>query len=195
MKAFKKFVEDSGAYGPPVSISKKPVFRSSAIFPVIEKENFHSRILFMGYWILKREILEIGLSYTLRDEHGVILTRKVSTINSPKAFTVYVKDLLPNDLKNAQFIGSLELEVFSARDMGFPYPAFVLEYINDSFSTCVHTTGRVYNDIEDFDDNNDFTVAESGFDIYGGTQFDSFISFVNGPLSNSNTIPYEVINY
>jgi hypothetical protein len=72
MKALKKFVDNSGAYGPPIKKSKKPVFRLSAIFPVIGNENFHSRILFMGYWILKREILEIGLSYTLRDGHGVI---------------------------------------------------------------------------------------------------------------------------
>jgi hypothetical protein len=78
--------------------------------------------------------------------------------------------------------------------MVFPYPAFVLEYYGRDFSTCVHTTGRVYNDFEDFKDTADFDVAESGFDIYGCDGMDPFFAFANGPLPNSGAVKLEVIN-
>ena len=50
--------------------------------------------------------------------------------------------------------------------MVFPYPALVLEYFNEKFNTCVHTLGRVYNDFEDINENEEFKVPETGFDIY-----------------------------
>lgn len=194
MKTFEKFIQDSGAYGPPVSLTRKPVFRSSAMFPVIGNQYYSSRILFMGYWILKREIAEIGLLYTLRDQGGNLLARKSNTINAPRSFVVELNDLLPEQLGGSEFFGSIELEVFSSRDMVFPYPAFVLEFYNETFSTCVHTTGRVYNDIEDLKDCDDYKVSESGFDVYGIPGIDSFFAFVNGPLVNADAIELEAIN-
>ncbi len=194
MKTFEKFVNDSGGYGPPVSLTRKPVFRSSAIFPLMRNAWLNSRVLFMGYWILKREIAEIGLVYTLRDEDGNLIGRKSNTINSPKAFVMEMDELLPENFRTGDFTGSIELEVFSSRDMVFPYPAFVLEYYNDTFSTCVHTTGRVFNDFEDFKDTDDYKVAESGFDIYGSAGLEPFFSFVNGPLDNTDSLELEVVN-
>lgn len=193
MKSFVKFVEDSGAYGEPQSLSRKPVFRSSAIFPVNINEALSCRVLFMGYWILKREMLEIGLVYTLKDSNGVLLSRTSMTINSPKAYRIDVKEIL-GDRFDGQFTGSLEIEVFSSRDMVFPYPAFVLEYYSASFSTCVHTLGRVYNDFEDLKDVSDYTVPESGFDILPSADAEPFFAFCNGPVENTETIALELIN-
>lgn len=194
MKTFEKFVNDSGGYGPPVSLTRKPVFRSSAIFPIVKNSSYNSRVLFMGYWILKREIAEIGLVYTLRDEDGNLLGRKSNCINSPKAYVLELDEMLPENFRTGDFAGSIELEVFSSRDMVFPYPAFVLEYYNDTFSTCVHTTGRVFNDFEDLKDTDDYKVAESGFDIYGSSGLEPFFAFVNGPLENEEPIELEIIN-
>ena len=65
--------------------------------------------------------------------------------------------------------------------MVFPYPAFVVSYIGSKFSSVVHTCGRIYNDLEDLRENNQFKVAESGFDILPNQNFLPFFSFTNGP--------------
>jgi hypothetical protein len=194
MKAFEKFIDDSGVYGAPISLTRKPVFRSSAIFPIKIGEELSCRVLFMGYWILKREISEIGLVYTLRDDAGVLLNRTSMTVNSPKAFRLDIKDILGDKFKGS-FTGSFEIEVFSSRDMIFPYPAFVLEYYGADFSTCVHTLGRVYNDFEDLKDASDYTVPESGFDIIAKKDVDPFFAFCNGPIENNEPITLELINH
>ena len=69
------------------------------------------------------------------------------------------------DIKN-NFLGSIEIEFHSTKDLVFPYPALVLEYHNEKFNTCVHTLGRIYNDLEDLKENESFKVPESGFDIH-----------------------------
>ena len=80
--------------------------------------------------------------------------------------------------------------------MVFPYPALVLEYYNKDFSTCVHTLGRIYNDFEDLKENEQFKVPETGFDIHASDDLSCFLSFVNGPISNSNgLIEYVITNF
>ena len=86
------------------------------------------------------------------------------------------------------FIGSIELEVFSSKDMVFPYPAFVLNYYNKEFATSVHTVGRVYNDFEDLNENESVKVPETGFDIYHDSDLEPFIAFTNGPIPNDGGI-------
>src|SRR6185437_14015421 len=123
MKTFQKVIDNAGIYGAIQNLQKKPIFRSSAAFPVIHNENVSSRVLFMGYWILKREISEIGLVYTLRNQGGQIINRKYININTPRAQRIVLSDLLEDANHTGNFIGSIELEVFSAKDMVFPYPA------------------------------------------------------------------------
>lgn len=184
MKTYEKHIKSIQQVGEELEDTYKPVFRSSAIFPVLQTARFSSQILFLGYWLLKRQIKEIGLLISLRAEDGTIIKRRNLTIDCVKAFSVQLGDLLGDTQQ--EFCGSIELEVFSARDMVFPYPAFVVSYYNDEFSTAVHTTGRIYNDIEDFTNNNDIKVAESGFDIYASENLSPFIAFVNGPIAIEN---------
>ena len=194
MKNYYTHLSTRQRFGEIIQKSQKPIFRSSAIFPVIQNENMSSKILLLGYWLIKRKIPEITLLTTLRDNKGKILQRNHLVIDCTKGFSIEIKDIM--DSKIIDFQGSLELEVFSTRDMVFPYPAFVLCYYNDKSSTAVHTVGRIYNDIEDLKENEDRKVPEAGFDIYSNTNYDSFIAFTNGPMSNQNgLISYEVINH
>ena len=79
--------------------------------------------------------------------------------------------------------------------MVFPYPALVLEYHNEKFNTCVHTLGRIYNDDEDMNENNENLVPETGFDIYETNDLHSFLSFVNGSFENDDGyIEYTITN-
>ncbi len=191
MRSYYSHLEAVNSTGEAVSSKRKPTFRSSAIFPVLHNERYSTKVIFMGYWLLKRHIREIGLLYTLRSEMGEIISRKYLLIQSAKAFSIQLSEF--DEIKEREFTGSLELEIFSTQDLVYPYPAFVLVYYGENFSTMVHTAGRIYNDIEDLSKNEEYRVRESGFDIYGNQNFEPFIAFTNGPLANEKpTINYEI---
>lgn len=196
MKSYYQHLKSTKEFGEKQNLIKKPILRSSGIFPVVKNEYYTSSIHFLGYWLLKRNIQEVTLVITLRDSNGNSLLRKIEIIDSTKAFTIELPKLLSEinyELKN--FVGSIETEFNTTRDMVFPYPALVLEYYNESFNTCVHTLGRIYNDLEDLNENNEFSVPETGFDIHETDDLHSFISFVNGPVKNKDGyIKYTITN-
>ena len=196
MKSFANNLKDIKSYGQSENILRKPVFRGSAIFPVIKNDICTSRILFMGYWKLKRGITEIGLLATLRSENGEIIFRKSLLIDDIKAYRIELDDLLNEcGCTINDFVGSIEMEIFSARDLVFPFPAFVLNYYGEEFSSTVHSVGRIYNDIEDMNDNSSVNVPETGFDIYPDDNYEPFFSITNGQLENDNVfIKYKITN-
>ena len=187
MKSYYQHLKSTEEFGEKQNLTKKPVLHSSAIFPVVQNEFYTSSLHFLGYWLLKRNISEVTFVTTLRNSTGQILLRKTEIIDSAKAFSINLHSLLAEinpEVKN--FIGSIETEFNTTRDMVFPYPALVLEYHNEQFNTCVHTLGRIYNDFEDLKENNEFLVPETGFDIHETDDLNSFLSFVNGPLENED---------
>lgn len=198
MRSYQSHLQATQSAGEALVANRKPVLRSSAIFPVMHTELYSSKVIFMGYWLLKRNIREVGLLYTLRNESGTLLSRKYVLIDSAKAWSVQMSeftDLLNEAGEPENFIGSLELEIFSTQDLVFPYPAFVLVYFNETSSSVVHTVGRVYNDIEDLQQNNEYQVSESGFDIYGRDGLSPFLSFTNGPLpAEEPKVTYEIVD-
>ncbi len=196
MKSFYKHLSSRLEFGESQEISRKPILRSSGIFPVIKNNNYSSRIIFLGYWLIKRNIPEVGLIITLRDKKGKIILRKIQNIDSVKAFSIDLDTLLNKiNYNSKEFFGSIETEFNTTRDMVFPYPALVLEYFNSDFNSCVHTIERIYNDFEDLQENEQSQVPESGFDIYHTSDLESFISFVNGPMENpSGLIEYIITN-
>ncbi len=198
MKSYHKHLETTRTLEKAPSSDRKPVFRSSAIFPVVQKKDFFTRICFLGYWVLKREIREVAFLYTLRNLKGEILKRDTWTIDTGKAFVIELSSLLGKiDFHpDETFYGSVELEIFSTQNLIYPYPAFVLSYYNENFSTSVHTASRIYNDVEDWRENDETSVPESGFDIYGDDDLSPFIAFTNGPFAEAGPkIDYKIINH
>ena len=194
MKTYEQHLTSSHSFGEKLDLIKKPTFRSSAIFPVINNKFLETNILFMGYWLIKRKILEVTVLVTLRNQKGVIVKRETTIVDQIKSYKISVKKMISNG--NKDFIGSIELEVFSTRDMVFPYPAFVLNYLSKDSSTFVHTCGRIYNDYEDLKLNSDISVPEAGFDILPHDDFLPFFAFVNGQISISKKIiNIEIINF
>ncbi len=180
MKSYKDHLISTKSIGEKVDLGRRPVYRGSAIFTVMSNKYLDTRILFMGYWIVKNKIDELGLLITLRNQYGNIIYRKHNQITTASTKEINIKNLLiEKGYSHEDFLGSIELEVFSCRDLVFPYPAFVVNYFNEYGSSIVHTTGRIYNDIEDLE-SNEFNVKECGFDIFPGTDFDPFFTFVNG---------------
>lgn len=186
MKSYSQHLTSTKEFGESSDLLRKPILRSSAVFPVIKNNHFSASIHFLGYWLLKRNIPEVNLLISLRDSNGKILLRKTEILSTAKAFSIVLNELL-NEINydtNKDFLGSIETEFNSTRDMIFPYPALVLEYHNEDFNTCVHTVGRIYNDFEDMNENDSFHVPETGFDIHQTNDLTPFVSFVNGPLEN-----------
>lgn len=163
-------------------IVPKPVLRSSAIFPVFHREGISSRIIFMGYWLLKRNIHELTAVITLRSLEGKILARSTMSIKEAKTFRLELSDQLtragiPLD---QPFEGSLEIEFYSTVNLVFPYPAVAINYYGPQFSTVVHTAQRVYNDFDDMQKNSQTDVPESGFNIYADETREPFLGLING---------------
>ena len=165
--------------------NRKPVFRSSAIFPFVISKNINTNIFFLGYWLIKRQIKEVTLLATIRESEGNILNRSKIEINQIKAYKISVKKLLPFKLQT-KLLGSIELEIFSTKDMVYPYPAFVLNFEGKKTSSVVHTCGRIYNNQDDQIDNSSYKTEESGFDILDKKNYEPFFSFVNGSKKIAN---------
>lgn len=152
-----------------------PILRSSAIFPIFQNKDISTRLLFLGYWLLKRNIAEIKAAVTLRNEKGETLKQVHFPIVEPKAYCIEVKDLAEGALH-----GSIEIEFFSNMDLVFPYPAVTVNYYGEAFSTVVHTAERTYNSPEDAKKNGETIVPESGFNIYADESKEPIITLING---------------
>ncbi len=174
---------------------RKPILRSSAIFPFMINQHLDTKILFLGYWLIKRNIKQVDLKIIIRNEKGSVIHKKKKKINKVKAFSVSIKKALNKKVFEKTIIGSIELEVFSKVDMIYPYPAFVVNFEGKNSSTVVHTCGRIYNDKEDIKNNSKFTVAETGIDILPDKNFTPFFSFVNGRLKiKKDNLSIQIIN-
>lgn len=195
MKTYQQHLADTQSHQKAFQSNRKPVYNGSAIFPVFHTQNQQTRILFMGYWMVKKKINEIGLLVSLRNQYGDLIYRYSEQIMNPAAKEIELIDLLnKSDWLDKEFIGSIELEVFSSRDLIFPYPAFVVNYYNNLSSAVVHSTGRVYEKTTDFLKKED-NVKEAGFDLIGTKDIVSFFTFVNGNLSLEDiTLELEFIN-
>jgi hypothetical protein len=166
----------------PRGVARKPVFRSSAIFPVFHLPEIRTRIAFLGYWLVKRGIPEVHAVVTLRNAQGKALHRHTRLITETRAFRIEVADLLAETgvVSGSEFVGSLEIEFYAARDLVYPYPAVVVQYYGPEFGTIVHSAQRVFNDGEDRDTNLETSVPEAGFNIYADNDREPFFAFVNG---------------
>ncbi len=182
---------ENAIVSPTAKVSPKPVFRSSAIFPMISFPGISARILFMGYWILKRNVHEIAAQINLRSRQGELLNRSSLLIKDAKTYRIELSQQLKEAGLSPEepFIGSLEVEFFSTTNLVFPFPAVVVNYYGHHFSSVVHTAQRIYNDFDDMRNNSQFQVPEAGFNIYADEAEDHepFFGIINGaePIQNA----------
>ncbi len=178
-----------------MKIDSRPVFRSSAIFPVFLNKQINVRLLFLGYWIIKKNIDIVSSVLTIRDKKGKPLFRRSMEIFEVKSYEIDLKKLLKKIINHKNFVGSAEIEFFSNTNLTFPYPAVTINFFSNSSSTFVHTTSRIYNDYDDKINNNKINVKESGFDLFLKNSSLPIISFVNGPnFINKKLLKFEFID-
>ncbi|MCH9634432.1 MAG: hypothetical protein S4CHLAM7_11830 [Chlamydiae bacterium] len=151
--------------------------RASAIFPIFFDCNRSMKLLFFNYWKVKRGIDHILCRLYIRDLHGNKILNKCFYVEEVRAYSINLSELIG---KRYPFGGSLEIEFASPENLVFPYPAVVVQYIGNHFSTFVHSAQRSYNDEEDFSINQRPLAIESGFNIYADEETDPFITYING---------------
>ncbi len=193
MKSYQNHLKDTKSFGEKLNVSYKPTMRSSAVFPLIVKKNkIDSIYTFMGYWLRKRNITVVTALLTVRDSNGRKIALKNYEINSTRSFVFRGSHLIKDIVKKSDdFKGSLEIEIFSAVDMVFPFPAITFAFEGINGLTFVHTCGRIYNDLDDMEANEDIAVPETGFDVLMKKNFQPFFSFINGPIE-IKSLPYEL---
>ena len=185
MKSYAQHLTSTKSYGEEEKLDYRPTMRSSAAFPLLHKPNRLTSIYsFMGYWLRKRNIPLVTALVTVRNKDGEKLSVQSIEVAEIKSFEISSSDLLKNP--HEEFTGSVEIEIFSAVDMVFPFPAITYALKGVNGLTFVHTCGRIYNDFDDSSANSEQLVSETGFDLYIGEDYTPFFSFVNGSVAIEN---------
>ena len=170
--------------------------RASSLFPVRSEERVQTRLLFMNYWQLKRQLNKIDYQLTLRDLNGKTLLIKDALVDSVKAYTIELDTLLREIGVASPFMGTVELEFFSDAPLVFPFPAVTINYYGSDFSTVVHTAQRTYNDEKDTEDNSRFTPPESGFNLIDHAGIHPFVTLINGKEPKElGDLKVEILNH
>ena len=131
------------------------------LFPIFVNKNLNARLLFLGYWIIKKNIKLISSTFTIRNEKGATIYRDNFEISEVKSYELDVKKCLSKYNNFSKFTGSVEIEFFSNKNLIFPYPAVTINYFSKTSSTFVHTTSRIYNDYDDKYNNNKILVKKA----------------------------------
>lgn len=107
MKLYEKRLKSIKQIGETLDVNYKTVFRASAIFPVLHTKHFSSENLFLGYWLLKRKIKEIGLVITLRSEKGVFLNGQPGSIKIHHEFTSFFPRFIAGNSQKSPHLMSI----------------------------------------------------------------------------------------
>jgi hypothetical protein len=169
MKTYKAHIEDFFT-----SKTKKQVHRSSAIFPLFSNPKMKTRITFLGYFEIKRNLKSVVCKLTLREQSGNTIFIDQFSIQK-KAY--YFE--LEKWIKDKEFIGSVEVEFFSKENLLFPFPAVVVCYESCGMLTFVHSAQRTFNDL--LDEKTTPNWVQSGINFRFESTHLPFITLINGP--------------
>lgn len=174
-----------------------PTFRASAIFPAYHTSEISTRYIFLGYWLIKRNIKELVCIVTLRNQHGEVLFKKEFLIQEKRGYSIELSELLLSTHVDAPlFTGSVEIEFFSSEPLVYPFPAVTINIYGKKFSSVVHAAQRVYNDKQDMAANEKEHVAESGFNIIIDQNREPYLTLINGPQREENfKLDFQFINH
>ena len=164
---------------------KASVFRASALFYAVSAPNVRTSVEFVNYWGIKRGLPEVGCVATVRDLAGRTVASRVVTIAEHRAYAVEVDELLDAAGAPRPFEGSVEVEIFASRTMGFAYPAMLALYAGPDWQSIVHTYTRTLCAAsgDSAQQAADVQIAEeSNWVVRDGPEFESFFVLHNGPL-------------
>ncbi|MBG0744636.1 MAG: hypothetical protein IV298_14350 [Cylindrospermopsis raciborskii KL1] len=163
-------------------LTYNPVFRASALFFVHVGDNIDTCVAFMNYWREKNSNDAVSAMVTLRDAEGQKVFRDYLELNDC-TYQFSVKELTDSVI----FTGSLEVELFSFRDLKYSFPALEVFYVTPEGVSCVHSNQRVFNSLEEIDQCSALNACQTGFDILCDEYYTGYITIVNGPKPIANS--------
>ena len=152
--------------------------RASALFPIFLDSQTQMNLYFLNYWKLKRGIEQLLCRLYLRDANGNTVVKKCFQVEKARVFKVSLSEMVS---RRIPFGGSLEIEFNCPENLVFPFPAVIVHYEGQDFSTFVHSAQRTYNDDLDHKQHYKKSYVESGFNIYAQKDTYPFLTFINGP--------------
>lgn len=146
------------------------VLRSSAIFWVKNSEKLKTTVSFSNYWKYKNN-LDVKVILNLRDLSGSLIER---------IFPDFESSQVVNYCPPLNFEGSVEVEVFSLKNMRIPYAAVMAVYETLQGISMVHSYARGYSHHEIEDGRVISLGRESCWTIREAEDITSFCVFHNG---------------
>ena len=163
-------------------------YRSSAIFYYKQSNTFKTTISFMDYWKPKRNI-DVYILASIRSMDGTLVERK--ELHFEKGNVINFCDFAGDN-----FEGSVEMEIFSARNMVIPYSAIMVIYENQNSISMTHSYGRVYSPHEVEEGRTISIGEESCWTVRDKSDIKSFAVFHNGTGTQpAQEIILEVLNH
>ncbi|RZJ44488.1 MAG: hypothetical protein EON87_09815 [Brevundimonas sp.] len=163
------------------------IFRSAAVFWACDRAGATTTISFMNYWRIKRG-LEVSVVITTRRMDGALLSRQAVDW-ADRAVVNHRVDLAGEDE------GSIEVEVFSNRNLVIPYPAIMAMYETEDGLSMVHSYGRIYSPMEVENGKTIETGRESCFTLRDTATVRSFCVFHNGyEAQPAQTVRIRIVN-
>ncbi|MDB3994433.1 hypothetical protein N9450_01720 [Gammaproteobacteria bacterium] len=147
--------------------------RASCIFPFFLGKDSDTHILFQDYWGWKNNIDKIFCILRLRDSLGDIILN--TQIEIKKHNEILISDLIAD--KSIVDAGTVEIEIISPENLGYPFPAVLAFYVTKNHKSVVHAAGRILNSNENF---NNGEWKESNFTIKLEDDFNPFICLFYG---------------
>ena len=114
MKSYYQHLKSTQEFGEIINTPKKPILRSSGVFPVIHNQYYSSSLHFVGYWLIKSNTPET-LSIILRNADGKTLLKKTEIIDAAKGYLIDLSSLLLEigfDTKNDRSKESIKLHIW-----------------------------------------------------------------------------------
>ena len=156
---------------------------ASAIFPAFFSSHVKTKLCFVHYWKLKRGIKKLTCQVSIRDSHGKLVLTQSYEIEKVKAYEVDLSKIFTSPYP---FLGSIEIEFTSSKDLVFPYPGVTVVYEGKNFCSFVHSSQRIYKDSNEAKALERTSIVESGFNIYADQEKAPWITLINGPDEINN---------
>jgi len=147
--------------------------RASCIFPVFIDEFSDTHLVFQDYWGWKNNIEQVFCILRFRDSLGE------SILSTQIEIMLHNEIQVSNLIKDRHLIngGTVELEIISPENIGYPFPAILAFYVTKDHKSVVHAAGRILNSNEKHAEGK---WKESNFTITLEQDFNPFICLFYG---------------
>jgi len=152
--------------------------RAAALFPIFDIKKCDLLFVFDDYWRWKRNI-DVEYRISVRTRCGALVLQ--TQCSKPGLVNVIsLRKLIPPSIVDSLCEGTAEIEIFSASNLVFSFPAILGYYVSSTgHASVVHSCGRTLkNSNETFSQ----YFSEGNFYLHCGSRFKPFIHLFNGPI-------------